>query len=151
MFARVRLGGFLHRGNLLVAGSTNGQHLENFDSSIPVSISLPAGVTAFGADFSGGLDFFPSFNGTVTVNMVGGPSYSWGVSAPHGSWTFFGMNCVRPIASVVFDDGGTYLHEEMLDNVTLGPAIPEPSSSLLILCSLIVTVCGRRLRRSRWL
>jgi len=129
-------------------------YLWNFDSSIPVTVSLPAGVTAFGADFSGGIDFFPTFNGTVTLNMVGGSSYSYGSSAPYGQWTFFGINCAQPIASVVYSDGGKPfpdgpMHEEMLDNITFGPAIPEPSAWLLISCSLMALLCRRRLRSGR--
>jgi hypothetical protein len=133
--------------------TSDGQVLWNFDSSYPVGIFLPAGVTAFGADFSGGIEPNSSFNATLTVNMAGGQSYAYGFSAPRGTWTFFGITLAQPIASLVYDDGGppfpVGFHEEMLDNVTFGSAIPEPSSSLLTLCVLMTLLCGRRSRPTR--
>ena len=103
-----------------------GQYLWHFDGSYPVTSLLPAGVTAFGADFSGGIEPNASFNATVTVNLAAGSSYVYNFSGPRGLWTFFGVTFAQPIASVLYDDGGSFLHEEMLDNVTFG-VVPEPS------------------------
>ena len=108
-----------------------GKYLWHFDGSFPVSILLPDGVTAFGADFSGGIEPYPSFDATLTVNLVGGQAYAYDFSAPRGSWKFFGVTFPQPIASLTYDDGGNNfpsLHEEMLDNVTFGSVIPEPST-----------------------
>jgi len=112
----------------------DGKYLWHFDGGYPVDILLPGGVTAFGADFSGGIEPDPSFNATLTVNLVGGSSYAYNFSAPRGSWTFFGVTFAEPIANLVYRDAGPPdgvmggpLHEEMLDNVTFG-AIPEPSA-----------------------
>lgn len=44
-----------------------GKYVQHFDSFFPVSISLPNGVTAFGADFSGGMQLKPTYNATLTV------------------------------------------------------------------------------------
>lgn len=125
----------------------DGKYLWHFDGGYPVTSLLPIGVTAFGADLSGGFEPNPSFNATVTVNLAGGPSYVYNFSGPRGSWTFFGVTFAQPIASVVCDDGGPNLpglHEEMLDNVTFG-SIPEPS--VLGLFALGGALLGSRLRR----
>ena len=104
-----------------------GKYIWNFDGGYPVSILLPTGVTAFGADFSGGIEPNPAFNAILTVNLAGGASYAFNFSGPRGSWTFFGVTFAQPIANLVYDDRGSFLHEEMMDNVTFGSAIPEPS------------------------
>ena len=106
-----------------------GQYLWHFDGVGPVDISLPGGITAFGADLSGGIEPNLSYDATLTVNLAGGLSYAYNLTAPRGVWTFFGITFTQPIASVVYDDGGPNLpglHEEMLDKVTFG-SIPEPS------------------------
>jgi hypothetical protein len=110
-----------------------GQYLWNFDGGYPVDILLPGGVTGFGADFSGGIEPDPLFIGTLTVNLAGGSSYAYNFTAPRGSFTFFGVTFAEPIANLVYRDAGPPdgmgggFHEEMLDNVTFGTAIPEPS------------------------
>jgi hypothetical protein len=125
----------------------SGKYLWHFDGWYPVTVLLPEGVTAFGADFSGGIEPNPLFNATLTVNLAGGPSYAYSFSGPRGSWTFFGVTFAQPIASVVYDDGGSFLHEEMLDNVTFGSVIPEPSA--LGLFALGGSFLGWRLRRMK--
>jgi hypothetical protein len=147
---------FTNAGSRLFVGPfaspTNGPILWNFDSSTPVGIILPGGLTGFGADFSGGITPQPSFNGTLTVNLFGGQSYAYNFSALTGSWVFFGATFSQPIASLVYDDGGLALpgsHEEMLDNVTFGTAVPEPSFPSLIALGFIVGLfCHRRNGRS---
>ena len=84
----------------------DGQYLWNFDSSYPVGIFLPNGMTAFGADFSGGIDPNAAFNATLTVNLLGGQSYAYNFSGPSGSWTFFGVTFSQPISNLVYHDGG---------------------------------------------
>lgn len=109
----------------------DGKYLWHFDGGSPVTVLLPGGVTAFGADFSGGIEPQPSYNATLTVNLVGGGAYVHNFSGPRGSWTFFGVTYSQPISSLVYDDGGPSvpfaLHQEMFDNVTFGSVIPEPS------------------------
>jgi hypothetical protein len=124
-----------------------GKFLKHFDSFFPVSISLPNGVTAFGADFSGGMQLNPTYNATLTVNLAGGPSYAYNFTGTYGFWTFFGVTFPQPIASLIFDDGASnplFLHEEKLDNVTFG-AVPEPS--VLGLVALGGMFLGWRLRK----
>lgn len=108
----------------------DGKYLWHFDGGSPVTVLLPGGVTAFGADFSGGFEPGPSYNATLTVNLVGGGSYVHNFSGPGWLWTFFGVTYSEPISSLVYDDGGPSapfaLHQEMLDNVTFGNVIPEP-------------------------
>ncbi|MEK7706981.1 MAG: PEP-CTERM sorting domain-containing protein, partial [Verrucomicrobiota bacterium] len=129
----------------------SGKYLWQWDGGYPVSILLPAGVTAFGADFSGGIVPSSSLNATLTVNLAGGGSYAYNFSGPLDSWTFFGVTFAEPIANLVYRDAGPPdgviggpLHEEMLDNVTFG-AIPEPS--VLGLFALGGMFLGWRLRR----
>jgi hypothetical protein len=127
-----------------------GKYLWHFDGGFPVTVLLPSGVTAFGADFSGGIEPQSSFNATLTVNLVGGGSYAHNFSGPRGSWTFFGVTYSQPISSLVYDDGGPStpfaLHEEMLDNVTFGSAIPEPGAFGLF--AVGVLLLGWRWRKS---
>ncbi len=129
-----------------------GQYIWNFDSSYPIGIYLPSGKNAFGADFSGGISPNTTFNATLTVNLLGGQSYSYNFSGPVGSWTFFGVAFSQPISSLIYHDGGNFIpgtHEEMLDNVTFGTAIvPEPGNLPLLLGGLAVGVnrCRRRWR-----
>jgi hypothetical protein len=118
-----------------------GKFLKHFDGSNPVSILLPNGVTAFGADFSGGSELNRSYNATLTVNLVGGQAYAYNFTGTYAFWTFFGVTFPQPIASLIYDDGPIppfLLHEELLDNVTIG-VVPEPSSfGLLALGSLLL-------------
>lgn len=111
-----------------------GNYLRQFDALGPVHIFLPNGVTAFGADFSGGIGSNPSFNATLTANLVGGQTYAYNFSGTQGFWTFFGVSFPQPIASLIFNDVPNFpfpWHEEMLDNVTFG-TVPEPSVFSLI-------------------
>ena len=106
-------------------------------------------MNAFGADFSGGI--IPQnnpFNATITVNLVGGQTYTHNFTGQLGSWTFVGLVFPQAISSLVYNDGGPFFpgaHEEMLDNVTFGVAVPEPKSLPIILCCVIVGFCARRL------
>jgi hypothetical protein len=113
----------------------SGKYLWQFDGGYPVSILLPGGVTAFGADFSGGIEPNLSFNATLTVNLAGGGAYAYNFSADRGTWAFFGITFPEPIANLVYDDGGVPFsgtHEEKLDNVTFGSVIPEPAGAALL-------------------
>lgn len=122
----------------------DGQYIWNFDSSYPVGIFLPNGMNAFGADFSGGIN--PgSFNATLTVNLVGGQSFSYNFTGQQGSWTFFGVGFSQPISSLVYHDGGILFpgnHEEMLDNVTFG-VVPEPQALTIALCTFTIWLLSR--------
>jgi hypothetical protein len=126
----------------------DGQYLWNFDSSYPVGIYLPGGRNAFGADFSGGIEPNATFNATLTVNLLGGQSYSYNFSGLRGAWTFFGVAFSQNISSLVFHDGGQSLpgtHEEMLDNVTFGVAIvPEPNVATIALVGMLARFLARR-------
>jgi len=132
---------------------TGSGYLNNFDSSYPVGIFLPVGKNAFGADFSGGI--VPQnnpFNATITVSLDGGQTHAYNFTGQVGSWTFLGFVFSDPIASLVYDDGGPFLpgaHEEELDNVTFGAAVPEPYSLLLAPCALVVWLCSRRRNANR--
>ena len=114
-----------------------GQYLWNFDSSYPVGICLPEGVTAFGADFSGGMAPPTNFNATVTATLADGQSYGFNFSGLRGSWTFWGVTFSQPVVSLVYSDGGQTWpgdppHEEMIDNVTLYQPTPEAGPQLTI-------------------
>jgi hypothetical protein len=126
----------------------DGKYLWHFDGGFPVTILLSTGVTAFGADFSGGIEPDPSYYATLTVNLVGGGSYVHNFSGPRWLWTFFGVTYSQPISSLVYDDGGPSapfaLHEEMLDNVTFGSVIPEPRSVAVLLVGLLLGLLRTR-------
>lgn len=124
-----------------------GQYLWNFDSSYPVGIYLPAGRNAFGADFSGGITPNAAFNATLTVNLISGQSFNYNFTGQQGSWSFFGVSFSQNISSLVFHDGGQFLpgtHEEMLDNVTFGVAVPEPSGVVIAFVGAVVCLLSRR-------
>ena len=123
--------------------------LYNFDSGYPVGIFLPDGKNAFGADFSGGIVQNNPFNATISINLADGQSSQYHFTGQLGSWTFVGFVFSQPITSLVYNDGGPSLpgaHEEMLDNVSFGTAVPEPKPSLLLLFALIATFVARRFR-----
>jgi hypothetical protein len=110
-----------------------GQYLWNYDSGYPVGVQLPEGMTAFGADFSGGLALATTFNATLTATLADGQSYAYNFSGLQGSWSFFGIAFMQPIVSLVYTDGGQNWpgyppHEEMLDNVSFGTTVPESST-----------------------
>ncbi|MCL4789857.1 MAG: PEP-CTERM sorting domain-containing protein [Verrucomicrobia bacterium] len=129
----------------------DGKYLVHFDGGFPVTVLLPGDVTAFGADFSGGIEPDASYNATLTVNLVGGGSYVHNFSGPGWLWTFFGVTYSQPISSLVYDDGGPStpfaLHEETLDNVTFGNVIPEPG--IFAFFALGALLLGWRWRRIR--
>jgi hypothetical protein len=126
------------------------QYLWNFDSTYPVGIYLPGGINAFGADFSGGITPNAAINGTLTVNLVGGQTYTYNFPGLQGSWSFFGVAFAQNISSLVFHDGGQFFpgtHEEMLDNVTFGVAtVPEPHSAAIAIAGMLVCIFSRRRR-----
>lgn len=129
----------------------DGNYLWHFDGGFPVTVQLPAGVTALGADFSGGIEPQSSFNATLTVNLVGGGSYAHTFSGLRGSWTFFGVTYPEEILSVIFDDGGTFMpgtHEEMFDNVTFG-FVPEPRSIAVLMLGLLLVLFWNKSPRSQ--
>jgi hypothetical protein len=121
-----------------------GQYLWNFDSGYPVGIFLPAGKTGFAADFSGGIQPHDTFNATLTAILEGGQSYSYHFSGPRGAWTFFGVTFSEPIVGLTYDDGGAFgFHEEMLDNVSFGVAVPEPCGLLLVMLGGVMALWFR--------
>ena len=139
---------FTNAESRLFTGTGN---LWNFDSSYPVGIFLPVGMNAFGADFSGGI--LPQnnpFTGTITVNLVGGQSQTYNFTGQVGAWTFRGFVFSSPISNLIYNDGGPFLpgaHEEMLDNVTFGVAVPEPPTSALALAGLVLGLLARKQRQ----
>ena len=131
---------------------TGSGYLWNFDSSFPVGVFLPGGQNAFAADFSGGIDPQNNpFNGTLTFTLFDGQIFTHNFTGQLGSWSFFGFTFSQPIRNVVYSDGGPFLpgaHQEMLDNVTFGVAVPEPQSSLLVVLGLL-PVLRRSLLRTQ--
>ena len=106
-----------------------------------VCVFLPNGRNAFGADFSGGIVQNNPFNATITINLADGQTYTHHFTGQLGSWTFWGFAFPQAITSLVYDDGGPFLpgaHEEMLDNVTFGVAVPEPTALLFFPCAVVV-------------
>jgi hypothetical protein len=130
---------------------TGSGYLWNFDSSYPVGVFLPVGINAFGADFSGGI--IPQnnpFNATLTFQLVGGQTFTHNFTGQVGNWTFIGFVFPQNIQSLIYNDGGPFLpgaHEEMLDNVTFGTAVPEPTVAALGLMGALAGVCWRRRTR----
>jgi hypothetical protein len=139
---------------LFVAGSGmlnpapgTGQYIWNFDSSYPIGIFFPAGRNAFAADFSGGIVQNNPFNASLTFTLLSGQAYVHNFAGQMGAWTFRGFVFPESITSVIYSDGGPALpgaHEEMIDNVTYGVAVPEPQTVTLTLGSLIAFLAARR-------
>lgn len=122
-----------------------GQYIWNFDSSYPIGIFFPGGRNAFGADFSGGIQG-NSYNATLTFTLFGGQTYTHNFIGQDGQWTFRGFVFAEAISSVIYHDGGQFLpgtHEEMIDNVTYGVAVPEPQVLALMLAAVITQLRGR--------
>ncbi len=137
---------------LFVTGPTStpipgtGQYVFNFDSGTPIGIFFPGGNNAFAADFSGGIQNNP-FNATLTFTLLGGQTYSHNFTGQMGQWTFRGFVFSQAIASVIYDDGGPDspgFHEEMIDNVTYGVAVPEPQTLTLALGGILAALTTRR-------
>lgn len=129
---------------------TGSGYLWNFDSSYPVGIFLPNGKNAFGADFSGGIVQNNPFSATLTFTLFDGQTFTHSFTGQLDSWTFLGFAFSQPIRNLVYSDGGPVLpgaHEEMLDNVTFGVAVPEPQTSLLAAIGILTSFGVRRLKR----
>lgn len=139
---------------LFVTGPTStpipgtGQYVWNFDSGTPIGIFFPSGKNAFAADFSGGIQNNP-YNATLTFLLLDGQTYTHNFTGQMGVWTFRGFVFSQAIAGVIYDDGGPVspgFHEEMIDNVTYGVAVPEPQTFSFAFGSLIafLAVCRRK-------
>jgi len=126
-------------------------YLWNFDSSYPVGVFLPDGNNAFAADFSGGINPQNNpFDGTLTFTLLDGEIFTHNFTGQVGAWSFLGFIFSQPIRNLVYSDGGPFLpgaHEEMLDNVTVGVAVPEPQTSLLAVFGILTSFGVLRLRR----
>jgi len=110
-------------------------------------ISGPSERNAFGADFSGGLA--ATFTGTLTFILIDGSSASFQFPGLRDGWTFFGVVLSKHISSVFFDDGGQSSpgpHNERIDNVTYGVAVPEPQV-LALLLGAVITQLRRQVRK----
>jgi hypothetical protein len=127
---------------------TGSGYLWNFDSSYPVGVFLPVGINAFAADFSGGI--VPQnnpFNAIISVQLADGQTFTHNFTGQVGNWSFLGFVFPQNIQSLIYDDGGPFLpgaHEEMLDNVTFGFAVPEPSVAALVLLGGLAGLFMRR-------
>jgi hypothetical protein len=124
----------------------DGQYVWNFDSGTPIGIFFPGGKNAFAADFSGGIQNNP-FNATLTFTLLGGQTYTHNFTGQDGQWTFRGFVFSQTITSVIYDDGGQDspgFHEEMIDNVTYGVAVPEPQILTLALGGIFAAPTTRR-------
>jgi len=131
---------------------TGSGYLWNFDSSYPIGVFLPGGINAFGADFSGGINPQNNpFNATITMSLVGGQTFTHNFTGAVGSWNFVGFIFLQAIQSLVYNDGGPFLpgaHEEMMDNVTFGFAVPEPTVLALVVGGGLMGLLARRRRKS---
>lgn len=127
--------------------ASSGNYVGAFDANIPMTISFPGGRNAFGADFGGGLTG-STFAGSLTFNLADGSSQLFQFTGSVSSWTFVGAVFSQGINSVVFDDGGPSFpgsHEERIDNVTYGIAVPEPTlAALLLVGGLSSVALGRK-------
>jgi len=118
----------------------DGQYIWNFDSSYPIGVFWSGTRNAFGADFSGGIVQNNPFNASITVNLADGSTFTHNFTGNLGSWTFRGFVFPQTISSIIYSDGGPFLpgaHEEMIDNVTLGNAVPEPKVIVISLCAAL--------------
>jgi hypothetical protein len=124
----------------------SGQFLENNSGNFvaPINVTLPAGVTAIGSDFSAqnvGL-----FDYTVTLST--GEVFNLSASG-RPTLSFVGILSDVPVASISFNarnqtTGGAMV----LDNFTFGQAIPEPGAFCLMSVGAI-GLLGGLLRRWR--
>ena len=113
-----------------------------------LDVALPAGVTAFGADFSNyGATGGATVTATVITMMVNGVSYTFNEPGDTSS-TFFGVVSTSPITSLSFvnNDSGT-----ALDNVRFkqsAAATPEPGGVALLVGIMTISAGLFRKRRA---
>ena len=119
----------------------NGSQYLDTDNTQPLNIVLPAGTTAFGADFSN----YSSPYGTTITALVNGMTFTF--AEPDGnSSVFAGFTSLVPITSLSFSSANISNSSRgvALDNVSYGkasPAVsaaPEPSA----LATLAMSVLG---------
>ncbi len=107
----------------------------------PVNVALPAGTTAFGANFSGAV----ADNAKVTIN---GTPYTFAEPGSKSN-TFFGFTSTTPITSLTYTSNG---FGTSIDNVRFGSigvaATPEPGS-IALLIGMGVTGAGVLRRRRK--
>ena len=113
-------------GNLYVARIPYSSNpvLYNYDVTLPLTVLLPPGTTAFGADFSTTTqlaDVQSPDPFTARVTLADGSSYTFSAH----KWpdlTFWGFTSDSPVASLTYSDGGAFygLHYEVMDNVAFG-------------------------------
>ncbi|MCW5555434.1 MAG: PEP-CTERM sorting domain-containing protein [Verrucomicrobiae bacterium] len=137
--------GVAFHGSVFLYDTGSGWILNNYDSLSPLVVDMNAPSLAFGADFASFLSpTHTSF--TATVSLDNGAVFTFEAPADP-DFVFFGFVTAQPFSRLTFSDGGLlfgYLHEELLDNITV-VTIPEPVT--LGLFSLGALVLGWRLRR----
>jgi len=123
------ISGLTFRGGvLLVRPSTIvNRWLNNYDSSIPLTVDMNGPARAFGADFASLIS--PGYsNFLATVMFDNGDVFTFTAPADPNS-VFFGFVTTQPFSRMTFSDGGLifgYLHEEIFDNITV-VTVPEPN------------------------
>ena len=130
----------------------SGQYLQNnnFNPGSGILVTLPAGITALGADVSG--QFPPNSNFDLTVTLTGGGVFPFPFVVPaRPGLSFVGFTSDVPILTAQFtaDDGNAV----SLDNFRFGAAaaavVPEPASVVLIGTGVVSFAARRRRQRRR--
>ena len=111
----------------------SGTVLYSMEGGGPMRIAFDSPVSAFGADYGSALSpRFATFTATLTLDS--GQTFSF-ESPTNPDSTFFGFVVDRPIRSMTFSDGGKFdagggffFHEEMIKDIYMVTAIPEPGS-----------------------
>lgn len=118
--------GVAFHGSVFLRDTGGGWILNNYDSLSPLVVDMNAPSLAFGADFASLLSpTHTSF--TATVSLDNGAVFTFEAPADPG-FVFFGVVTAQPFSKLTFSDGGLlfgYLHEELLDNLTV-VTVPEP-------------------------
>jgi hypothetical protein len=119
--------GVKFRGSIFLHDTARGRDLINYDSLAPLMVEMDGPAIAFGADFSSLLS--PAYSSfTATVLLDSGERFTFAAPA-NPNFAFFGFMTSQPFSSLTFSDGGLiagYLHEEIIDNITV-IVVPEPS------------------------
>jgi hypothetical protein len=117
-----------------------------------LTATLPASVSAVGADFGLQSTSFP--NSTFKIGLSTGEQFTF-LSLPSSpTFTFLGFVSDQPLTSMTFQAAADFpapnaTGSPSLDNFTTAQAVPEPSASLLAIGTVgILSGAWRRGRRS---
>ena len=117
-----------------------------------LTATLPANVSAVGADFGLQSTSFP--NSTFKIGLSTGEQFTFPSLPSSPTFTFLGFVSDQPLTSLTFQAAADFpapnaTGSPSLDNFTLAQAVPEPSAIVLAVNLVLATVLGTSNRGRR--